>query len=255
MPALFAYLIAVALLLGGGYGALNWLTTPEPVKVVATATPKPPAPHYADNASPVPTQADAPQVTAPEPSKPEQSKPVPSKPEVSGTDQLKAAANDEPVSSDPPLSASSSQPNPPAAPSQQEAKAEISDPTRDHRDSPAQVEKPQAATDQGAQDAEAPPAEARHDDPAPTRHEEEQSTQAAPQGNAQTVASIAPAAKTAKRPHVRQAGRGSEKRPLEVMTLRTIELPDGRRMTRLIPYRAGDRYREDSPAMAFGPDE
>jgi hypothetical protein len=25
MPALFAYLIAVALLLGGGYGALNWL--------------------------------------------------------------------------------------------------------------------------------------------------------------------------------------------------------------------------------------
>jgi len=256
MPALFAYLIAVALLLGGGYGALSWLTTPEPVKVVATATPKPPAPHYADNASPVPTQADAPQVTAPEPSKPEQSKPVPSKPEVSGTDQLKAAANDEPVSSDPPLSASSSQPNPPAAPSQQEAKAEISDPPRDHRDSPAQVEKPQAATDQGArQDAEAPPAEARHDDPAPTRHVEEQSTQAAPQGNAQTVASIAPAAKTAKRPHVRQAGRGSEKRPLEVMTLRTIELPDGRRMTRLIPYRAGDRYREDSPAMAFGPDE
>ena len=63
MPALFAYLIAVALLLGGGYGALNWLTTPEPVKVVATATPKPPAPHYADNASPVSTQANAPQVS------------------------------------------------------------------------------------------------------------------------------------------------------------------------------------------------
>ena len=250
MPALFAYLIAVALLLGGGYGALSWLTTPEPVKVVATATPKPPAPHYADNASPVPTQADAPQVTAPEPSKPEQSKPVPSKPEVSGTDQVK------PVSSDPLPSASSLQPNPPAAPSQREAKAEISDPPRDHRDSPAQVEKPQAATDQGArQDAEAPPAEARHDGPAPARHEEEQSSQAPAPSNAQTVASIAPAAKTAKRPHVRQAGRGSEKRPLEVMTLRTIELPDGRRMTRLIPYRAGDRYREDGPAMAFGPDE
>ena len=52
MPALFAYLIAVTLLLGGGYGALNWLATPEPVKVVAKATPKPPPPHYADNSIP-----------------------------------------------------------------------------------------------------------------------------------------------------------------------------------------------------------
>ena len=164
MPALFTYLIAVALFLGGGYGALSWLTTPEPVKVVATATPNPPVPHYADNSSPVSTRANASQLAAPEPSKPEQSKSVLSKPEVSGTDQLKAAANDKPVSSDQPPSASSSQPNPPAAPSQQEAKAEISDPPRDHRDSPAQVEKPQDATDQGAgQDAEAPPAEARRD--------------------------------------------------------------------------------------------
>lgn len=54
MPALFAYLIAVALLLGGGYGALSWLAAPEPVKVVAKATPKPPPapPHY-DEASSV----------------------------------------------------------------------------------------------------------------------------------------------------------------------------------------------------------
>ena len=66
MPALFAYLIAVTLLLGGGYGALSWLATPEPVKVVAKVTPKPPSPHYADNSSLGSTQANAPQVSPPE---------------------------------------------------------------------------------------------------------------------------------------------------------------------------------------------
>jgi hypothetical protein len=252
MPALFAYLIAVTLLLGGGYGALSWLATPEPVKVVAKVTPKPPSPHSADNASLGSTQANAPQVSPPESSKPE----APSKPEISGTDQVKATANDKAVSSQQPPPESSS-PQPPAAVSQQQATAEASDPAREHRDRPAQVEMPQAATDQNAkQHAEAPAAESRQDESAPAGHEEEkQSTQAAPPGNAQTVASIAPVAKTAKRPRVRQASRGLEKRSLEVMTLRTIELPDGRRMTRLIPYHGGDRYRDDGPAMAFGPDE
>jgi hypothetical protein len=33
------------LLLGGGYSALSWLATPEPVKVMAKAKPKPP-PRY-----------------------------------------------------------------------------------------------------------------------------------------------------------------------------------------------------------------
>ena len=33
------------------------------------------------------------------------------------------------------------------------------------------------------------------------------------------------------------------------MTLRTIEFPDGRRVTQLFPYRGGER------AMAFEPDE
>jgi hypothetical protein len=37
MPALFAYLLAIGLLLGGGYGALTWLAAPEPVKIAAKA--------------------------------------------------------------------------------------------------------------------------------------------------------------------------------------------------------------------------
>src|ERR1700741_1160631 len=47
MPALFAYLLAIGLLLGGGYGALSWLAAPEPVKVTAKAKPaRPSPPHY-----------------------------------------------------------------------------------------------------------------------------------------------------------------------------------------------------------------
>ena len=34
MPALFGYLCALCLLLGGGYGALSWLAAPEPAHVV-----------------------------------------------------------------------------------------------------------------------------------------------------------------------------------------------------------------------------
>jgi hypothetical protein len=62
-----------------------------------------------------------------------------------------------------------------------------------------------------------------------------------------------PAAKTAERPHVRQAHSHSEKpagkRALALMTLRTIEFADGRRVNQLVPYRSPQR------AVIFGPDE
>jgi hypothetical protein len=114
MPALLSYLIAVTLLLGGGYGALNWLATPEPVKVAAKTAPKPSPPHYTDNSKPDSTNAQSPQVTPPEPGKPE----------FSGNDQAKVTANGKAVDgkavgSDPPPAASSPQPEPPVAASQQ----------------------------------------------------------------------------------------------------------------------------------------
>ena len=208
MPALFAYLIAVALLLGGGYGALNWFAAPEPVKMVAKAAPKPPPPHYADSSEPVAAEARPSKANSADAVK----SAVASKTEIDHSGQVEAASAEKAVSGDqPPSALPSPQPKPPAA-SQQEAKAS----------EPAQ---------------------------------QDRSAQAASPGNAQTIASIAPAAKTAKRPYVRQASRRSEKRPLELMTLRTIELPDGRRMTHLIPHRGGDRYRGDGPAMVFEPDE
>jgi hypothetical protein len=264
MPALFAYLIAVALLLGGGYGALSWLATPEPVKVMAKAKPKPPPAHYADNSEPAAAEASPSEANSADASKPE----AVSKTEIDNSDQVKAASNDKALSSDQAPSASSPQPEPPAAASQQEAKAQASGLAQDRQDRQqdrsAHAGMPQPATDQEAkQQVEAPPAAAKQDDSALARREEEkheeekQSAQAVSPGNAQSVASIAPAAaaKTAKRPHVRQASRRSEQRPLEVMTLRTIELPDGRRITQLIPHRSGDRYRGDGPAMVFEPDE
>ncbi len=243
MPALFAYLIAVALLLGGGYGALNWLATPEPVKAVAKATPKAPTPHYAEHPEPAAAEASS--------AKPE----VASRTGIDNRDRGEAASADQAVSIDQPASPSPSlQPEPPAAASRQEAKAQTAGPAQDQQDSSAHAEMPQTATDQEArQQVEPPPAEA------PARHEEEkQEKQPAPAvspGNAQTPTSIASAARMAKRPQIRQASRHSEKRPLEMMTLRTIELPDGRRMTQLIPHRSGDRYRNDGPAMVFDPDE
>jgi hypothetical protein len=267
MPALLVYLIAVTLLLGGGYGALNWLATPEPVKVVAKAKPKLPPSHYADDSGAA-TQANPPQASLSEAAKPE----AMSKPEVNGTDQVKTASSEAATSDQPPPTSSSQQPAPAG---KQYAKQDARQDVKAARTAPAQqtasvqqpdrsarAEMPQAAADHEAGHPAATVPETNQDHPAPAKHEEKQAAQAVSPGAAspdtsQSVASIAPASApmTPKRPHGRQASRRSDKRPLEVMTLRTIELPDGRRMTQLVPYRSGNRYRGDSPAMAFDPDE
>jgi hypothetical protein len=53
--------------------------------------------------------------------------------------------------------------------------------------------------------------------------------------------SSAPGAKMVKRSQLREANRlperHAEKRRLILMTLRTIQYPDGRRVSRLLPYR------------------
>jgi len=259
MPALFAYMIAVALLLGGGYGALNWLAAPEPVKVVATTKPQPPQSPHADDSG-ASTQARPPQASLSEATKPQ---PV-SKPEVNANDQPKTASNEAASSDKPPPASSLPQPQQSATARQQDAKAAA---TTAQAAATAQQTAPAQQSDRSAR-AESPRAEADHaetpepvtnrDPSVPANHEEEkQSAQAVSPGTPQAVASIAPAsdAMTLKRSHVRQASRRPEKRPLEVMTLRTIELPDGRRVTQLVPYRRGNRYRDDIPAVAFDPDE
>src|ERR1700694_4995872 len=164
MPALFAYLIAVGILLGGGYGALNWLAAPEPVKVVARAKPKP-KPHY-EATSPEVGSSDASSLAS------------------NDSDRAASGSNDRPPSSQAGASAGAKA---------QDAQAVVSGPAPDLQTRSA--------------DAEVSPADAKQEATQPV----EAASPAVP-SNRQAAASIpAAAAKTVKRPHLRQAGGRSEK--------------------------------------------
>jgi hypothetical protein len=218
MPALFAYLIAVGLLLGGGYGTLSWLAAPEPVKVVAKTIPKP-SPHY--EASREASSSEAASSAA-------------SSASINDSDHAASEAT---------AQAPSPQPKTGVAASEQ---AEASGPAQDQQSRSAEV--PAVAV---KQHAEATPA----DDAA---QEARQATQNVPPVSPikqQTAVSTAPAtaAKPVKRLHLRQASsrleKPAEKHALALMTLRTIEFPDGRRVAQLVPYRGSER------ALAFQPEE
>jgi hypothetical protein len=219
MPALFAYLIALGLLLGGGYGALTWLAAPEPVKVVAKAKPTP-RPHF-DEAS---------RETASEPSGQQaQQKPQKASPETIGqSDRIAVASNQPPVA--PPAEASTASTEQGA---QAEAQAKVSLPAQTQASAPAQVQQNPAANAKVSSAEIGPPPE------------QPQPAQAASTGSQTTAASTAPAAapKTVKlkRPHQQRLASRSEKPALALMTLRTIEFPDGHRITQLLPYRDSDR--------------
>jgi hypothetical protein len=207
MPSLLAYLIAVGLLLGGGYGALTWLAAPEPVKIVAKAKPTP-RPHF----------EEANRETASEPGgqEPQKASPETTSPETVGQSRQ--------------ISVDSSQP--PVAPPAEVNTASTEPGARAEASGPAQVQQNSAVS------AAVSPAETA---PVPERT---QPARATPTGDQTTVASTAPTAaeKTVKpkRLHQRLASR-SVRPALALMTLRTIEFPDGHRVTQLLPYRGDDR--------------
>ena len=196
MPALLAYLIALALLLGGGYGALSWLAAPEPVKITATHSAKltPPSPsHYEAGSEPSSPQPDAPIIA-----------------------ESTALGAPSPQSS-PQSEASSEQ-------SARSAKAEpVQQPIQDQKGGSAK-----AGPEQTAQA------------PAPI-----------PSGNSQSVTPAGPlkVSRPGTRPYGKLASSHPRKPALVLMTLRTIEFPDGRRLTQLIPYRGAGHV------MAFEADE
>lgn len=215
MPALFAYLIAVGLLLGGGYGALSWLAAPEPVKVAVKVKPRPPRHDEAglevtSQRSAVASASDA------------------GSSSPGHSDQDASAGMGDQTAADPNGQSSSRQ----SGPGKAAMEAEVSEPARDQQSRSA--------------DASLPDARQKVGQPAPA---------ASPvlSSNQPTTATAAVATKAVKRSHLRQAGSHSEKlaekRALVAMTLRTIEFADGRRVTRLIPYRSPER------ALAFEPDE
>jgi hypothetical protein len=214
MPALFAYLIAVGLLLGGGYGALSWLAAPEPVKVSARA--KPAAHSGASSES---------SAAAASPSEP--SAAAASSPAINDHDKAAAGSNDQPPASAPDAGLAASEPSvqrpepaPAADPSTRSANAKVL---------PDKAEPRDAAVEAGPSDKQ-PAGPALQSPPADIR--------SAP----------AAAAKAAARPRLRQARRPERGAPV-LMTLRTIDYPAGRRVTRLIPYPG------DGRSSAFLPDE
>jgi hypothetical protein len=224
MPALFAYLIAVGLLLGGGYGALSWLAAPEPVKVASKAKPKPP-PLYAASSEASFPEANLPAIN-------DSDKAAPG----SNRDKAAAASSDQ----QPPSASDAS-----VAASGQGAQAQVSGLAPDQRTPSAS---PEVSSEEVKRYAVSP-AEAKQEAKQEDRHPA-QTVAAVSPGNSQAAASeSSAAAKMVKRPHLRQASRRSDRRAPALMTLRTIEFPDGRRVTQLIPYRSGER------ALAFERDD
>jgi hypothetical protein len=200
MPALFAYLIALSLLVGGGYGALNWLAAPEPVKTTGKARQK--ARLAAHEAAVAAAESRAPEVTG-----------------QAAPSSLSAPSE---TNSQP-----ETQALPPTAASTKEA------------DTPAH-----AAPAAGTKPAAASKPEVTS--PTAARLANSDSEQ-----NGQATAAATPAVKSARRVHLRQAHvhaersaerheRSPERRGV-MMILRTIDYPDGRRVSRLIPYGGSER--------------
>jgi hypothetical protein len=212
MPALFAYVIAIGLLLGGGYGALSWLAAPEAVKVAAKVKAKPPQrlESAAETLPAVtsPNQTDNNDKTAPD------------------SDKAATASNDQPLSA-------------PSVAASQIAPPEASSPATLQQIRSAHAEAPLEQQSRAQPAAPLPP-------PAVTPLPRTAPKPAASAPSGSTV-------KTVKRSHVRQASRQPErpaaKRRLALMILRTVQYPDGRRVSQLLPYRGGGR------ALAFVPDE
>ena len=204
MPALFAYLVALGLLLGGGYGAMNWLAAPAPVSAAAKARPKAVLP--------------SPQL----------------RPEETSEASLSATASDTIAAVEPSSSAKagnndSSSTERPALP------AETSVATVEPAVQPASVSP--APKDQ----VRMAHAEVSSDDAMPSERIAARAVKAADSVSGSTATAASSAARPAKRSHRRQAANRPEKRKLVLMTLRTIQFADGRRATQLVPYRSRER--------------
>jgi len=201
MPALFAYILAVAIFLGGGYGALNWLAAPEPVKV-ATKTKHAPRPEVYG-------------ATAAKPAEPTDIATPVAVPLAAASDRSGKAD----ASSPPPAGASAAAATPdkrydamaridttvaetPAAPAAPAIKPAIA-PTSTKPEAQSEAAKPVIAKTASAE-------------------RESRRIEAQP-----------------KRSRIRQAEERGHRR-YEVMTLRTIEFDDGHRETRLLPLRRRD---------------
>jgi hypothetical protein len=195
MPALAAYLIALCLLLGGGYGALNWLSAAPTVTHVGPrvkAKSNPPSYElHPESPRAISSSPNAFEVGAAEPTK---SETADYRPPASSIPRPGATAADDALSGD--------------------RRVDNGDRTTPHRVPSASDGKVVA-------------------------------NEVAPKSNR----TFTTRGKAVKPTHPQQQATRSDKRRLILMTLRTIQFPDGRQTTQLIPYRSKARI------LAFGIDE
>jgi hypothetical protein len=191
---------------------LNWLAAPEPVKVVEKAKPTPhrqPKREAMSEVSSSETSSDA--------------------RNLDQSEQAMARPNDE----TPPPSAPSD--NAVAREQGAAQAADVSNSTQEPaRTANAEIPSTQSMQQSGPKAVQ----------PAPARS-------AVPTGSKRAAVSStqAESARTAKRQYKRQASNRPEKFGLVLMILRIIEFPDGRRVTRLVPYRPSERV------LMFDPDD
>jgi hypothetical protein len=236
MPALFAYLLAVGLLLGGGYGALSWLAAPEPVKVTANARPaRPSPPHYRQT----PETPTAPEST---PAAPEStvadanSGPAGNSAPARDSDHVAPGSRDQSPSPALDAKAEANQTNEKGEANPPSVHSTMAEPAQDDQQDNKQDQKNEDQKTSAATAATAAPSKQGSEQPAQTA-----STQPQPATISASKAAASAAtntgAKFSRTPHVKLGNNSHFGKPaLALMTLRTIEFPDGRRITRLIPY-------------------
>lgn len=222
MAMLLGYLVALSVLLGGGYLGAQWLGTPDQPQV-RSARVESRLGRVAIGASSA--VSDAPSV------------PV-SSPSTNEVAANEVAANDAIAANDPAAANDAAAANVPAImprPDPRNAQARLRD------DAPANTAA-QDATSATVGAAATATAETRID-PVPIQPAASPETTVAAARVAQAE-DAKPAVKP-DRPRAaarKKLARNKTARPLVMMTLRTIEYPDGRRVTRLIPLRAQQAY-------------
>jgi hypothetical protein len=279
MPALFTYLIVIALLIGGGYGGLSWLAAPEPTKIASAAPQKPPPPqqHYPAEPEMKPLESTSANPT------PSRSEPVSADsggeregwnekqsslaPELGTARGQGREAEVSAPAQDRPGPATNVQVSPvPALETRNEANESVGKAKEGASSAPAkkQIGKMAVAAQGDAQAKLTPPLttakttkqryarEASPDHRDHRKNAERRDQSDAEQHHGYTGREFAGRPYGGQREYLRS-------RALALMTLRTIEFPDGRRVSRLLPYRRMPfpmiPYPDDDSVPAFEPDE
>jgi hypothetical protein len=206
---------------------------------VANAKQKPSSTHAATVSASA--QASPPQAVDTAAKQAANDKPQSSEPEPRVAARGQGASNDEAKPSSDPKTGGDAESAPAEArqsPPHRESVVEARQPREEYRQRAKQESKQESRQQSKQENRQQPKQENRRlVDVAPTMNN-------APTMNDAANAAPVPIAKP-KRPSQRQASQYSEKDGLALMRLRTIEFPDGRRITQLIPYRDDRRYRDD----------